>query len=44
MVDSPHVDEVLGECDRVRVAGDGYGAIRGPAFAFFAIANAYHGT
>lgn len=44
MIDLPHVDEVLGERDRVRVASDGYSTICGSTLALLAIADAYHGT
>lgn len=43
-VDSPHVDQVLSECDGVRVSADCNRTIGVATLALFAIRNANHGT
>lgn len=43
-MNSPHVDEILGEGDGVRVSGNGDGAVSWSALALLTITNADHGT
>lgn len=40
----PHVDQILGQCDRVRIAGDGNRSVCVAAVALLAVGNAYHGA
>lgn len=42
--DSPHVDEVLGERDRVRIAGYGDGPVGDAILAVVAVGDADHGA
>lgn len=44
MVNLPHVDEILGEGNGVRVAGNGDGAVGGSALALLTITDADHGA
>lgn len=41
---SPHVDQILSESNRVRIATDGDGSVSISAFSLFAVRNSNHGT